>query len=518
MDKLGFSSGRADFGNNNNDGTTNNRLQLAHLEYQFPSTMYFHSYLGVAAVLLSGSLVVADTTTTIDPTSNRGTWEGWGASLAWWAKQFGNRDDLADTFFTLKQSSVNGHSLPGLGFVIARYNAGATSFKPVGGKRIVQSPNIKPSRQIDGYWVDSASEDPNSKSWDWTVDANQRAALTKAIARGATKTELFSNSPMWWMTKNHNPSGAADGSENIAAAYLEKHAIYMATIAQTFKKKFGIQFTSVEAFNEPSATWWPADGTQEGCHINVATQATIIGYLRTHLTSLGVSSVISASDESYYDQAVKNLQTIGNTAISKISRVNVHGYQYESGRRDTLHSLAVAAGKPVWNSEYGDGTSSGADLAKNLLLDFRWLQPTAWVYWQPLDEGGWGLIDADNDAGTIGAPTQKYFVLAQFARHIRPGMRILDGGSDNVVAAYDATTSKLVIVAANFDAGQYLNFDLSKFSVRPAAGASVVRWATSIGSGGQYVQYKDTTISGTKFWSYFAQNTVMTFEVTGIKL
>ncbi|RMZ68162.1 endo-beta-16-galactanase [Pyrenophora seminiperda CCB06] len=340
----------------------------------------------------------------------------------------------------------------------------------------------------------------------------------KAIARGATRTELFSNSPMWWMTKNRNPSGSSDGSENIQSTSLEQHAVYMATVAKAFKDKWGVAFETVEPFNEPSANWWKADGTQEGCHIDVATQAKIVGYLDSHLTSLGLATMISASDESYYDQAVTTLKNIGSTALAKIDRINVHGYQYASGDRASVRSLATQAGKALWNSEYGDGVASGADMAKYLFQDMRSLKPTAWVYWQVLDAGGWGLIDADNDAKTLGSATQKYFVLAQFARHLRPGMRILDGGRDNVVAAYDASKSKLVIVAVNFDAAQYINFDLSGFSTRPVEGAAVTRWSTQIGSGEQYGQHADTKVSGTKFWSYFAQNVVQTFEVTGVKL
>ena len=33
--------------------------------------------------------------------------------------------------------------------------------------------------------------------------------LRMAAARGANKLELFSNSPMWWMTASGNPSGVA---------------------------------------------------------------------------------------------------------------------------------------------------------------------------------------------------------------------------------------------------------------------------------------------------------------------
>jgi galactan endo-1,6-beta-galactosidase len=155
--------------------------------------------LGLAWVLAATPLASADITTVINARSNWGTWEGWGTSLAWWAKQFGNRDDLADAFFTLKSTTVNSQTLPGLGFNIVRYNAGASSWKAVGSERMVESPNIKRSRQIEGFWLDWNSADASSSAWDWSVDANQRAALQKAIARGANRTELFSNSPMWYV-------------------------------------------------------------------------------------------------------------------------------------------------------------------------------------------------------------------------------------------------------------------------------------------------------------------------------
>ena len=38
----------------------------------------------------------ADYTTRINPAVSGPVWEGWGTSLAWWAKAFGHRDDMAD--------------------------------------------------------------------------------------------------------------------------------------------------------------------------------------------------------------------------------------------------------------------------------------------------------------------------------------------------------------------------------------------------------------------------------------
>lgn len=121
----------------------------------------------IALVLASGLCVNADLTTTINPKSNWGIWEGWGTSLAWWAQQFGDRDDLADIFFTLKQTKFGSVTLPGLGFNHARYNAGACSWNTIGTEKMVVSPNIKRSRQMEGFWLDWTSSDPNSASWNW---------------------------------------------------------------------------------------------------------------------------------------------------------------------------------------------------------------------------------------------------------------------------------------------------------------------------------------------------------------
>ena len=91
------------------------------------------------------------------------------------------------------------------------------------------------------------------------------------------------------------------------------------------------------------------------------------------------------------------------------------------------------------------------------------MHPTAWAYWQVLDGSDWGLLDADENAGTIGAVRTKFFVLAQYSRHIRPGMRIIRSADANTVAAYDQTARKLVLVTTNYSSAQRVSYDLSAF-------------------------------------------------------
>ncbi|KAK1948304.1 Endo-beta-1 [Phytophthora citrophthora] len=57
------------------------------------------------------------------------SWEGWGTSLSWWANVFGDREDIADLFFTNMSSvSIDGAAkdIPALDFNIARYNIGGS--------------------------------------------------------------------------------------------------------------------------------------------------------------------------------------------------------------------------------------------------------------------------------------------------------------------------------------------------------------------------------------------------------
>jgi hypothetical protein len=172
-----------------------------------------------------GLSAAPDKVVEVKPSVVQGTWGAWGCSLCWWAKIFGDRDDLADLFFTTKTVTLDGRDLPGLGMNYARYNAGACSWNEIDGRKMVVSKTIPPYRQVEGFWLDGKNADPDSASWNWSADAKQRATLLKARDRGANFFELFSNSPMWRMCANHNPSGAG-GVDNLRRGQ-EKKAVSM---------------------------------------------------------------------------------------------------------------------------------------------------------------------------------------------------------------------------------------------------------------------------------------------------
>lgn len=416
----------------------------------------------------------------IDPEKQQGTWEGWGVSLAWWAAVQGDRDDLADALFTQKPVTIGYDQAPGLGLNIVRYNAGASSWNTIDNRRMVESKTIFRYRQMEGFWLDGKNPDPESDSWSWSVDEKQRAMLAKAKQRGVDHFELFSNSPMWWMTKNDNPSGAPKASEdNLAPEHERDFAIYLATIARRAADKWGVSFTTVSPFNEPRSDWWEANCKQEGCHLSAPAQARILKLLREELDHRNLQSLpISASEETYYDHAIETWQSFDPPTRALVGQVNVHGYQEARGDREKLLRLVHREGhKPLWNSEYGDGDSSGLNMARNLHRDIARLRPSSWSYWQAIDGGGWGLLGSNlrRPDSTLRV-NPKWQVLAQYTRHIPSGSVILTTGDESTICALDVREHKLTLVCLNdSDSPRETEFDLSAFA---RSGGSASRWIT----------------------------------------
>jgi galactan endo-1,6-beta-galactosidase len=474
------------------------------------------SILGLLSPLRAEEPPVFNRVVQIDPTIKHGTWKGWGTSLCWDGNVFGNRDDLADLLFTTKIVPFEGQKLPGLGMNIVRYNAGACSWNEVNGKSMGVSKIIFPFRHIQGFWLDGKNSDPHSSSWNWKADKKQRSMLKKAHDRGANYFELFSNSPMWWMCKNLNPSGSADGKgDNLAPEFKEAFATYLATIAKQSKDDWGISFTSVEPFNEPSSDYWKANGKQEGCHFSRSLQAEMVPLLRKRLDALGLKDLpIAASDETSYNSALSTWESFSPAVKALVNEVNVHGYQYTGGKRAVLYQLVSNDGKALKNSEYGDKDESGLLLAHCLDLDFCCLHPSAWCYWQPFDYSGWGFLRTNMARSKFLGINPKYFVVAQFTRHIREGMTMLKSDDTATVAAFDSKNHHLVLVIRADRGGKKL-INLDKFT---SVGGPVTRWITEPKAASRYEIHQDVKLVGKRLELLLPPDSVETLEIENVTL
>ncbi len=455
----------------------------------------------LAAITLGSAS--ADYTVTPSPTDQRGLWKGFGTSLAWFANGVGQssyQNLYADLLFTTKTQTVLGSQVPGLGLSLARYNIGGCGQGDVinGAVEHQPDPSVLPwYRAIHGFWLNWFSSDPTSSSWDWTRDANQRAMMLAASARGA-HIEMFANAPEWWMTVEKSSCGG-----QLQAWNQHDFATYLATVVKKAKTDWNVTVDSVEAFNEPAAGWWTYPKNQEGCNIVPPVQATILGYLRQELNARGLQGVsIAASDENAMSQGVSTLNylkthttTVNGTqtvAANLIDTVDVHSYNgldawTDNSVRTALHQAAGT--KTVSASEFGDPDGGGMTLAQMISCDINVLRARSWHYWQVIEpSSGWGLVNAQYDAPadqtstSRGAPKwvyTKYYTFAQFTRFLRPGMMVFGTNDINTVLAYDNQAHTLTFITVNYGTAQNIVYDLTQIAKKGTTAVSTTTCTNS---------------------------------------
>lgn len=463
---------------------------------------------GIAtALLLFGSANIpevthADYSVTVDPGIRYQTLEGWGTSLAWWANVIGSqpnmtiRNDYADKIF---------NASTGLGLTVARYNIGGgenPSYLPPS-----STVYISPRTRVPGYKATSTS------AYDWTQDAGQRWMLQAGIDRGVNLTEAFSNSPPYWMTNSGSVSGADDGGQdNLNPAYYDAFSDYLTTVVQHFKDSWGVTFDTLEPFNEPVSSWWRKGNWQEGAHIGNATQNTMIKKVGASLNAKGLTTKLASADDNSIDEAIDTFNSYDSTAKGYVSQINTHSYG--GSNRTGLLNLAKTNNKKLWMTEYGDGDSSGMTLASTILSDMRNMQPTVWTYWQPVDYDGWGLMvsDLDNPTNYSYALSEKYYVMGNFSKFIRPGAQFVAINDGNSVAAYDSASNKLTIVTQNnSSADTNVTYDLSKFT---SITGSATPYRTS--STENLAQLSAIGTAGKTFTAVSKAKSVTTFVINGV--
>ncbi|TDH71529.1 hypothetical protein CCR75_002178 [Bremia lactucae] len=488
-----------------------------------------HSFVAsaLACALLSShdSLVAADYTVKAAASPNENTWQGYGTSLCWWANVFGERADVADALFTLKPSvTLEGATgeIPGLGFNIARYNVGGSSkgVVNVSGTDVAMkmSSKMPDFKFMESFMVGLEKNELSSPIWNWEADSKQRAMMKLAVDRGVDQIEAFSNSPPWWMNKNLATAGGDDGTvDNLKTENHEAFALYLASVVKKARTDWGIEMNYVELFNEPSETWWQFPGGQEGCHFSFEAQQAILPLLRKQLDAMDLQDVaIAAADENSPTRALENLKSLSANpnAVDTVEKWNTHGYEglkaYRGPDRHGLNEPISQLGMDLWNSELGEEDGTGLTMAETIGLDINEMGVSGIVYWQALDSGGWGLIQSNPGDNWIGEANPKYYVMAQYSRHIRPGMKILVSDDPKTVIGYDSDKEVLVIVTVNMEAAQTITFDLASFA---AVGGPIKAWTTE--TSGKGALYEESTLSLTdkSIAVNFPAASVMTLQV-----
>lgn len=457
----------------------------------------------MSAVLLSGTLLAGSLgsgtevsaagayTAAADPSKQYQTVEGWGTSLAWWGKvvgEYSNRDEYVEKMF---------NPTTGLGLNILRYN--------IGGGDNPSSNVLEYRKAVPGY-------QPSPGVYDWTADGNQRYMLQAAKAQGVNIIEAFANSAPYWMTISGSVSGAANGGNNLKPDYYDDFADYLTEVVKHFRDQWGIAFDTVTPLNEPVSTWWKQGNDQEGMHFDRAEQNTILSQVQASLNAKGLTTKLSAPEEYSLDDTNASFKSYSSSVQSAISQINTH--TYGGSNRTALRNTATSAGKHLWTSEYGDGDASGLTMSRTILKDMRNMGTSAWVYWQAVDSAdGWGFFKnvLNNTQTTSYTVNQKYYVMGNYSKFIRPGYKIIGMSDANTLAAYDAASGKIVLVTTNSEATDTsVTYDLSRFS---SVGSSVQVYRTSATE--KLQQLTNIPVQNKTFTTTAKAGSVTTYVISG---
>ena len=449
--------------------------------------------LAILGIYFTGTATAANANeTTIDPKVVLvDSFEGWGTSHCWWANVVGgytNREEYADLAF--KQLGLN----------IVRYNIG-------GGENPAIHNALEFRARVPGF-------QPEPGQWNWNADANQRWVLRAAVARGANHVVAFANSPPYWMTVSGSVTGSTNGSDNNLRTDCEAaFASYLATVVSNLTVLDGVKFDTVTPMNEPGANWWKFGNRQEGMHMSAAQQARMISQLRAALDRNGLSASIVASEDNDEQSTCESIAAYDPAALGEISKIVTHTYHANDPRR--LRELARAVHKPLWVSEYGDGERTGLALARRIRDDVTDLHASAWIYWQFVDRGGWGLVASSlNGSDETYQLTRKFHVMAQFSRFIRPGCEILGASDHDSLVAYDRANGRLIIVAVNDQTtARAVTYNLMNFET---TGSEVLPHRTSKTE--QVAALKPLPVKHGKFTVTLPAQSVTTFEISNARL
>ena len=387
----------------------------------------------------------------VNPADLRQPCEGWGVSLCWWANMCGKWDDAKiDQLVDWLVSPT------GLNYNIFRYN--------IGGGDDPHNANCTPHHMGNGKGLRAEMEgfkDYSGDSYHWDRDAAQRKIMLKIKEKRPDAIfEAFSNSAPFYMTYSGCVAGAVKGGDdNLRPEFYEEFAHYLVDVCKHYKDEYGIEFVTLEPFNEPNTSYWSANGGQEGCHFGFSSQIAFLKVLAPILAESGLKTIIAASDETSVATSVSGFKEYQKAGVMGLVRQwNTHTYTATIPSRAQIGSLARSEGKRLWMSEVG---SSGTCIAGNLSLmqrlmdDVRYIMPAAWIDWQYVEEKGdqWCTVRGSFSGQTF-ERVKSYYVHQHITRFIQAGYTFVSSLNASTLAAVSPGLDSLVLVAINTDGSE----------------------------------------------------------------
>lgn len=416
-------------------------------------------------VCMLAPIAAAVTVVSVNPTVRHQTFEGFGeGTMDQFTEHYYNnfssalRSDYLDKLYTLDSN--------GLGLTICRVPM------PVG-----DAPgHTHHSRYSDGRPPEAFEPEEGVFEWNSYNDLLWKAQ--GAEERGAKMWAYWFSMP-YWLTVSGCTAGNGDGTtNNLRAGKESRFAEHMCSVLRHFREAWDIEFDYVSAINEPECDWWDYGGGQPGCHVSSDQAVLIYAALKEQLALYSLAPLLVAYDSAYTNTVTYLNSLLGSSVENDLSVLTCHQYSTSDwGLREWAY-IRSRYQKSLWMSEWGDWTNAqypgytpGGDAHQQMMNyadkiheALSTLKANGWVMWEP-------EFIFDTQAGNF-QPRKAYWAVAQYSRHVRPGMVMIQAQSDNPdlkTTAWLGTSTTagrdIVLVTVNNGASPIsVNFDLSEFA------------------------------------------------------
>ena len=204
--------------------------------------------------------------------------------------------------------------------------------------------------------------------------------------------------------------------------------------------------------------------------------------------------------ESFHYDTTLSDPTLNDAAAAKnISYIGGHLY----GANPASYNKALKLGKPLWMTEWNatDYSATGLMVLGKQILDCMNQNFNAYVYWW-MTEAGNGVIS------TTGVPNGYGYIMAQFAKYVRPGYYRVDATynpqSGVYVVAFKGNGNYVIVTVNNSTSAKTQQFALQNGSV-----STMTKYTTSISK--NVANDGTVTVSNNSFTSTLDAQSVTTF-------
>ena len=394
------------------------------------------------------------------------TFEGIGASGAWWAQIAGGWDNVdPESGLAVRDriSQLLYSKTEGIGMRTYRYNIGGGSAESGRGDY------SDPARRAQSF-------DNGKGGYDFSKDANAVYMMKRAAADGADEIILFVNSPIERLTKNHKAHLNKNQifRTNLAPENYGAFADYILDVAEHFVKE-GLPVKYVSPINEPMWIW---NGGQEGCHYSPRQAGKVMRCVAKKLAERKVLSGVMLSgvengDIRWFNKAYTRHLLKYPEVRAKIDSVDLHSYCLKQKFLPAFANDRLAFVKrfrkwmdkkypeiPVKMSEWchmqggkNTGMDSALETAKVMCEDIGILNVTSWQHWIACSLYDYcdGLIYLDTEKRGFEL-TKRYYVTGNFSKYIPFGAVRFEVKSDDasVTALGFRKEEKVYLVLVNF--------------------------------------------------------------------